>query len=268
MSRRAADAQRSAVDEIELESLTGKQRSAPQLVALSPPETRNGFIRKVYSILLCQLAATTLLGGLVVQHGRQWLHSHPSAVMTAVVSSSILSLVLVCVFSCSPESMRKAPLNYVLLALLTAAESVLVGFACLQYTAGSVILCLGLTAAVVLGLTLYALQTKSDFTTSGPYLVCCLLVMCGTGFILMMAAPLGLAHNPVFGVMQILYAAAGALVFSMFLVHDTQLIVGGRHQHEFNIDDYAMATITLYLDIIQLFLALLRLVGRQDDSGL
>lgn len=266
MPRFGADSQHNTTHEIELEPMLGKERSAPQLVALAEPVTRNGFIRKVYGILLCQLLATTLIGGLVVRNGRQLLHSNPSAVMTAVMASCILSLLLVGVFSCCPDVMRKTPGNYALLALLTVAESVMVGFACLQYTVSSVLLCLGLTAVVVLGLTIYALQTKNDLTTGGPYLFCCLLVLCGTGFILMVVSSLGLTHNPAFGAIQILYAGAGALVFSLFIVYDTQLIVGGQHQHEFNIDDYAMAAICMYLDILQLFLSLLRLIGRQDDG--
>jgi hypothetical protein len=44
----------------------------------------------------------------------------------------------------------------------------------------------------------------------------------------------------------------------LYLVYDTQLIVGGNHRkHQFSIDDYAMAAICLYIDIIQLFLMFL-----------
>lgn len=120
---------------------------------------------------------------------------------------------------------------------------------------------------VVLGLTVYAMQSKSDFTGSGPYLACCLLVLFGFGVILSIAASLG-AQSPAFGFIQALYAGAGAMVFSFFIVYDTQMIIGGKHQNEFCVDDYAMAAISLYIDVIQLFLALLRLAGSRDDSGL
>mmetsp|Transcript_107337 Transcript_107337/g.334550 ORF Transcript_107337/g.334550 Transcript_107337/m.334550 type:complete len:179 (-) Transcript_107337:68-604(-) len=177
-----------------------------------------------------------------------------------------MSLSLGCVFACCPEAMRRSPLNYGLLALLTVAEGVLVGFACLQYKLGSVVLCAGLTAAVVLGLSLYALRTKNDVTSFGPYLLCGLMVLCGTGFLMTIVASLGLNHSPMFSAMQVLYAAGGALIFSVYIVYDTQMIMGGNHQHEFSVDDYAMAAICLYLDIIQLFLSLLRLLGEKDDG--
>jgi len=248
--------------------MTGKEHVRVQPVAMAEPDVRSGFARKVYGILSVQLLTTTFLAGIMVCYGRQWLHTKPQFVLTAVTSSCVLSLLLAGVFACCPEVMRRSPLNYGLLGLLTVAEGVLVGFACLQYTLGSVVLCTGLTAAVVLGLSIYALRTKNDLTGAGPYLFCCLMVLCGAGFFMTLTASIGLGNNPMFNALQVLYAAAGALLFSFFIVYDTQLILGGNHQHEFSVDDYAMAAICLFLDIIQLFLSLLRLLGQKEDSGL
>merc|ERR1712060_128592 len=151
----------------------------------------------------------------------------------------------------------------------TVAESVMVGFVCLQYTMGSVIICFGLTSAVVVALTFYAFTTKTDMTSMAPYFFCGMLALCGTGMILTLIASFGMTHNPMFSTLQVLYAGAGALFFSAYLVYDTQLIMGGNHQsHQFSVDDYAMAAISLYLDIIQLFLALLRLIGSRDDGSI
>jgi FtsH-binding integral membrane protein len=42
------------------------------------------------------------------------------------------------------------------------------------------------------------------------------------------------------------------------------LIIGGEHKaHKFTVDDYVFAALTLYLDIIQLFMRLLRLLGKK-----
>mmetsp|Transcript_107336 Transcript_107336/g.334546 ORF Transcript_107336/g.334546 Transcript_107336/m.334546 type:complete len:268 (-) Transcript_107336:68-871(-) len=266
MRRFAADAEQGRAGEIELEPMNGKDRIRPQSVALAEPDIRNGFARKVYGILSAQLLVTTIIAGIMVRNGRHWLHANPSLVLGVVSLSCLMSLSLGCVFACCPEAMRRSPLNYGLLALLTVAEGVLVGFACLQYKLGSVVLCAGLTAAVVLGLSLYALRTKNDVTSFGPYLLCGLMVLCGTGFLMTIVASLGLNHSPMFSAMQVLYAAGGALIFSVYIVYDTQMIMGGNHQHEFSVDDYAMAAICLYLDIIQLFLSLLRLLGEKDDG--
>jgi hypothetical protein len=266
--RQSADVERAGGSEIELEPIMGSKLGGGQLVACADIATRNGFVRKVYGILGAQLLATMMVGGIMVRHGRQWLESSPSTVLGVVTMSSFMSLVIALIFSCCPDTMRTSPRNYGLMALFTLAEGVLVGFACLQYTLGSVLLCCGLTGAVVIGLTIYATRSKADFTGSGPYLMCCLMVMFGFGLILSLASAFGLAHTAAFNFIQVMYAAAGAMVFSCFIVYDTQMIIGGQHQNEFCVDDYAMAAISLYIDVIQLFLSLLRLVGREDDGGL
>lgn len=56
-----------------------------------------------------------------------------------------------------------------------------------------VLLCLGLTFAVVLGLAFYALATELDLSIVWPYLLYGLLVLCGTAFIVSIVASLGLS---------------------------------------------------------------------------
>jgi FtsH-binding integral membrane protein len=259
---------RAAQDEIELEPMMGAKDGVKQLVAIADVHTRNDFVRKVYGILGSQLLATMILAGTLVRYGRHLQSSNPSIVVAMVTLASLVSLMVSCVFACCPDAMRTSPKNYGLIALFTVAESVLVGFVCLQYTLGSVILCCGLTGVVVLGLTVYATKSGKDFTGAGPYLVCAMLVLFSFGLFMSIAGPLGLAGTAAWGGLQTLYAAGGALVFSFFIVYDTQLIVGGGHENEFCVDDYAMAAISLYIDVIQLFLAILRLVGSRDDNGL
>jgi len=254
--------------EIELEPMLGKGKEPPQLVALADTATRNGFVRKVYGLLGMQLVATVMISGFVVRHGHELMVKSPATVMTLMTGSLFMSLAVSGVFACCPGTMRRSPGNYGLMAVFTLAEGILVGFTCVRYTMGSVILCAGLTAMVVLGLTMYAMQSKRDFTGAGPYLFSALLVLCGGGLILSLMASLGFVGTAAFGILQVLYAIGSALLFSFFIVYDTQLILGGGHQTEFSVDDYALAAVSLYLDVLQLFLAILRLLGREDDSGL
>ena len=56
-------------------------------------------------------------------------------------------------------------------------------------------------------------------------------------------------------------------IFSMYLVYDTQIIVGGEHKsYQFDMDDYVLAALVIYLDIINLFILLMQLLqgGRRD----
>merc|ERR1712087_1065169 len=116
---------------------------------------------------------------------------------------------------------------------------------------------------VVFGLTLFACQTKLDFTGCGPYLFVGILCLMAFGFFVCLGSFFLSYHSQ--EILNTLYACAGALLFSFYIVYDTQLIVGGKHQHshEFGVDDYAFAAISLYLDIVQLFLFLLRIFGRR-----
>jgi FtsH-binding integral membrane protein len=48
---------------------------------------------------------------------------------------------------------------------------------------------------------------------------------------------------------------------SVYLIIDTQMIVGG-HYLKYSIDDYIMASVNLYLDIINIFIYLLAIMGK------
>jgi len=230
------------------------------LAGIEDTGVRHGFIQKVYGILGMQLIVTTAGGCAVMNYGEQ---VPPNMIMTLLFASLAVSIGMMFVFMCCPDTMRKVPLNYVLLTLFTLAESVMVGFICIQYTKESVIIAMGITALVVVGLTIFACQTKYDFTGMGPYLFCAVLVLMGFSFVLMIASLAG-AKGEAFQTARLIYSAAAALIFSMYIVYDTQLIVGGKHaRFQFQTDDYAMAAISLYIDIIQLFLALLRLFGNR-----
>ncbi|CAJ1423305.1 unnamed protein product, partial [Effrenium voratum] len=128
--------------------------------AISDKEVRHGFIRKVYGILGCQLLLTTLIAGLITIYGANLVVHSPGTVMTLIVLSTAMSIGVLCTFMCCPDTMRNSPTNYLLLTAFTVAESVLVGFICVQYTVQSVLVTLAITAAVVLTLTLFAFQTK------------------------------------------------------------------------------------------------------------
>lgn len=56
--------------------------------------------------------------------------------------------------------------------------------------------------------------------------------------------------------LEFVLSLAGAVLFSFFLIFDTHMIM-----HRVSPEDYITATIELYLDIINLFLHILRIVG-------
>lgn len=62
-------------------------------------------------------------------------------------------------------------------------------------------------------------------------------------------------------ILRVVYAWIGAFIFSAYIVIDTQSIIGGKHKLKFTADDYIAAALNVYLDVINLFLFILRIVG-------
>ncbi len=58
---------------------------------------------------------------------------------------------------------------------------------------------------------------------------------------------------------------AFAIIYSIYLLVDTQLILG-RREKRINLDDYILGATILYVDIISLFLKLLRILGKKKDE--
>jgi hypothetical protein len=93
----------------------------------------------------------------------------------------------------------------------------------------------------------------------GAYLFSALWALILFGIVVSMGWAPGGARN--------IYLLMGVLIFSLFLVYDTQMIVGGDHKsYQFDMDDYVLAALVIYLDIINLFILLLQLLngGRRD----
>ena len=138
----------------------------------------------------------------------------------------------------------------------------MVGTITLYYKAEVVWLALLMTVLVTGGLTLFACQTKYDFTGMGGYLFAALWSLVLFGFVLMFIPGVnGARMSTTYKV----YCWIGVLIFSLYIVYDTQLIMGGKHKkHSFGVDDYVFAALNLYLDIINMFLYLLALLGSGD----
>ena len=116
----------------------------------------------------------------------------------------------------------------------------------------------GICAVICLALTIFAFQTKIDFTACGGVLLVSLLVLMMFGFCCMLfPSRARIIHSA--------YSAVGALVFSLYLIYDTQMMLGGNHKNSISPEDYIFAALSIYLDIMQLFLHILRLISSSEE---
>lgn len=226
-----------------------------QWVKSASVQARLGFVRKVYGILSAQLLLTVAIASPISMLGPDWVVSN----LTIFYMSIGVLLATMCVMICCSDLLRQFPTNYIFLFILTAAMSTMVGFTSAFYTWQSVVLAAGITTGIFLGMTAYACFTKKDFTGAGPYLFGALLTLCMFGLVLSFMSLAGIY----FRWMLMLYDAIGVVLFTFYIVYDTQMILGGDRKHEFSVDDYVFAALNLYLDIINIFLYLLSLFGNR-----
>ncbi|XP_064542593.1 protein lifeguard 1 isoform X2 [Drosophila montana] len=223
---------------------------ADKSFAFDDQSIRKGFIRKVYLILMVQLLITFGFVSVFTfsKATQEWAMHNPALFWIAL---AVMLVTMICM-ACCESVRRKTPLNFIFLFLFTLAESFLLGIVAGQYQADEVLMAVGITAAVSLGLTLFALQTKYDFTMCGGVLVACLVVFIIFGIIAIFIPG---------QIIGLVYASLGALLFSVYLVYDTQLMLGGNHRYAISPEEYIFAALNLYLDIINIFMYILTIIG-------
>ncbi|MGX9462688.1 Bax inhibitor-1/YccA family protein [Shewanella sp. A14] len=116
---------------------------------------------------------------------------------------------------------------------------------------GLIMQALGLTSIIFVSLSAYALTTKKDFSFMGGFLFAGLLVMIGA-----MVINIFVGSSIIFMAMN----AGIALLMTGFILYDTSRIVNGGETN------YVRATISLYLDFLNLFISLLHLMGIGNDD--
>lgn len=110
---------------------------------------------------------------------------------------------------------------------------------------------LGGTGVIFLGLSGYALTTKRDFSFLGGFLFVGILVVFGAALLnIFMAIP----------ALSLALSAAIVMLMSGFILFDTSRMVNG------GVDNYIIATVQLYVNIFNLFVSLLHLLGFSSND--
>ncbi|XP_075318216.1 fas apoptotic inhibitory molecule 2b [Odontesthes bonariensis] len=214
---------------------------------------RRTFIRKVYAILLLQLSLTIGIVCLFTFCApvRFYIQTHPGLYM----ASYMLFFATYIALSCCGELRRKFPWNVTLLFLFTVSMAFMMGFVSSFYNTKSVMLCLGITALVCLSVTVFSFQSRVDVTSCHGVLFSLTMVMLLCAITMSIVVPFGYVPW-----LHAIYAVIGAILFTLFLAFDTQLLLGNK-RYSLSPEEYIFATLSLYLDIIYLFSFLLQIMG-------
>jgi FtsH-binding integral membrane protein len=173
-------------------------------------------------------------------------------IVAAFIGEIVTSITLLCCRSVS----RHVPTNYILLSIFTLCEAYIVGFIAARFDPNIVAVAAFCTAGMTIGITVYAFTTKNDFTLFGPILFV-------VGFTLAFASIL--FFTVPIQAMHVVWCIIAVILFSFYLLFDTQLIMGGK-RYEIEIDDYILGAIILYTDIITIFIYLLQIFGGNGNN--
>ncbi|KAI2639219.1 transmembrane BAX inhibitor motif-containing protein [Xylaria nigripes] len=217
-------------------------------VAEATIDIRNQFIRKVYTILTAQILATAVVSGLSFWSSdyKTWIQSHPALVWVSLFGSLIF-------MGLTWWKRKSYPTNLLFLTGFTFLEAYTISVIVSFYQTRVVLNAVILTGGIFVFLTLFACQTKYDFTSWMPYLFGALWGLLLFGFIA--------AFLPYSSTGELIYGGLAALIFSGYILVDTQLVMRKHH-----VEEEIAAAISLYLDIINLFLAILRILNSQSNN--
>lgn len=218
-------------------------------VADSAPEIRAAFVRKVYTILFCQILGTCIVSGALSQSPKaiSWVQANSWTLLLGF----FLTLINLGVLYWKRHS---HPTNFIFLSTFTLLEAYTIGVAVAFYDQIIVLEALLITLAIFLGLTLFTFQSKYDFSGMAPFLFGGLIGLIVTGMIGM--------FFPFSRTVDLIYGGLGALLFSGYIVFDTYMI-----NNRLSPDEFIVAAINLYLDFINLFLSILRVLNNIQDNN-
>lgn len=217
-------------------------------------KSRMGFIRKVYGIVFAQLALSAIWVATVY---------NSSALTKFVVESTglgylfaFITFVGTLTLALSRTTARTVPVNYLLLGAVTFSTAWSVSFLCAFFPANTVVLAAVATASAVGGITLYSLTSNSDYSWVKAFAYSTLFILAFQLFAIFFMPRE--AYN--FWV-SVLFAISSCIAI---LYHAEKII--GKKDRKYSQDDYIYAAMNLYIEIVQLFIEILRILDKLNKD--
>ena len=196
------------------------------------------FIKKVYSLLAMSMG-TAAVGA--------YLGSGPLLLLVAPNMMLFFILQIALIFFASFAA-RKPGLNMVALFSFTTVSGLTLGPLLYQVGPSIAAEAFALTAITFAGLSMYVVYSKKDFSFMSGFLMTGLIVLVVGGLLNMFFIQSGMMHFVMSG--------ASVLLFSGFILYDTSNIL-----RYYGTDEHVSATLALYLDVLNLFIALLSILN-------
>ena len=217
-----------------------------------------GFMQKVYAWMFAGLSISALVSYYLLSH--EALLNKIMMNFWGVIGLMVVMFALIGYLSTQFTKMSYAAVVFCY-GLFAFAEGILFAPLLYQYTGSSVVNIFVVTALMFLAMAVYGTITKADLSSMGNILFMGLWGLIISGLVNMFL------QNSVFGM---LISAFGVGVFSMMIAYDVQMLRRLSQQAMMQpqeINKYAvMGALNLYLNMINLFLYLLRLFGEEKRN--
>jgi modulator of FtsH protease len=217
---------------------------APATVQVRSGTERATLVRRTYGLVFLSVITTIL--------GSAFAFSQTPVMDASARHPFIMMLCLFAPLIMAQRAAREFPKNLILTFLFTFIEGIFIApFLALadRNAPGVVGQAAVLTFAAFGVLSLYAVVSRRDFSAWGSFL------MVGV-FVLLVAMVLNAFIGSAAGGLWI--AAIGVMIFSGLLVFDTwRLLRSGAYGQ----DDYVLTAVAIYLDLLNMFVFILSLLG-------
>lgn len=226
-------------------SSSSYEGSFEQSANLGATSARATFVKQTYQLLAASLLAATA-GAYIGTNSASLLMG--GGYWIAVIAE------FACLFGLM-FAKKNAKLALILLFAFTFVSGLTLGPTLARYIGagmGSVITQAFLMTTVAFGgLSLFAMNTKRDFSAMGKFLFIALIVM-------LVAVLINLFVGS--SMLSLAISGVGAILFSAYILYDTQNIIRGAY------DSPVLAAVSLYLDILNLFISLLQILGALNNN--
>ncbi|MBZ7975546.1 MULTISPECIES: Bax inhibitor-1/YccA family protein [unclassified Campylobacter] len=206
------------------------------------------FVRDTYMYFALSLVAATLGAYL----GATYLASFLVGNIWASIGTLIVEIALIMILNRKSEVTNGAIAMLFAFAFISGLSLTGIIYITLQSQAGATIIAqaLFLTTLAFAGLSVFAFTTKRDFSVFAKGFFIVLLIMIGASLLNLFFQ----SH-----LLHLIVSCVGAIVFSFFIIYDTQMIIRGAYQTPIQ------GAIALYLDFINLFISLLNILRSIRD---
>lgn len=200
-------------------------------------------INKVLRNTYLLLSMTLLFSGLTASISMA-LNMPPMTYLISVIGGMVIAMFVLPRFANSPAGIG---IVFLITGMLGFGLGPMLSmYASLPNGGNIIMLALGGTGVIFMGLSAYVLATRKDFSFLGGFLM--------VGFLLVLVAAVAniFLQMPV---MSLMISSVVILIMSGFILYDTSRIIHGGETN------YILATIGLYMTIFNIFISLLQLLG-------